>query len=554
MSVWCQNCYSQKQERISVTVINHMLINRAAFGQSELKGYVPALLFTILLLLIFPGCASVKDAVEPPGASRGHITVFLTGAEKISANIAFELASIGITAEDGTHREIMGTPVAVDSKDLAGRQVLLSEVYLPEGMYKKLHMEVREAVLKGPDRVARLALPADGIVIDADLRVLRGQSSSLFITWDADASVSDGYLFSPALSVKGQAPELSSLLIYVTNEDSNTVSVIHKQTGENVATIMVGSKPRGIAVSTDRNAPKVYVVNSGSNSISVIDPTIHKVEVEIPVRFGRNPEGIAVFSAPSGRELIFVTNYGSDNVSVIDGATYREMEKISVGDGPVAVAVDPPAENISASRFLSFDDVTLLRRYRERFFNVYVANKHSKDVSVIRMDGERNTADRVFSVPVQWSPIALEVDYPRGRVYVANFDYDDLSVVHILQIVRENMPGAVTSITNVGNSVTGIAADPEFDRLYLVKESTGEIIVIRPFSEAMGPRAVMSPMVGAVRVGNSPRSVMPDPEGRKLYVVNRESNTVSVVDKTTLREEKVIPVGRKPYGIAMFPF
>jgi YVTN family beta-propeller protein len=45
-----------------------------------------------------------------------------------------------------------------------------------------------------------------------------------------------------------------------------------------------------------------------------------------------------------------------------------------------------------------------------------------------------------------------------------------------------------------------------------------------------------------------------DPEGRKLYVVNRGSDNVSVVDKTTRAEVQVMPVGKKPYGVAMFPF
>jgi YVTN family beta-propeller protein len=55
-------------------------------------------------------------------------------------------------------------------------------------------------------------------------------------------------------------------------------------------------------------------------------------------------------------------------------------------------------------------------------------------------------------------------------------------------------------------------------------------------------------------VGTTPRSLMLDPEARKLYIVNRGSHNVSVIDKTSRKEEKVIPVGKKPYGIAMIPF
>jgi YVTN family beta-propeller protein len=45
-----------------------------------------------------------------------------------------------------------------------------------------------------------------------------------------------------------------------------------------------------------------------------------------------------------------------------------------------------------------------------------------------------------------------------------------------------------------------------------------------------------------------------DPEGRKIYVVNRGSDTVSEIDKTSRREERTFPVGKKPYGIAMFSY
>jgi len=102
--------------------------------------------------------------------------------------------------------------------------------------------------------------------------------------------VVDGYLFNPLFAVKGQTPELSTLLIYVTNEDSNNVSVINRQSGEVVATIMVGRKPKGIALGSRKDKLKLYVANSGSNSISVIDPATNKMDIEIPIRFGLGPE------------------------------------------------------------------------------------------------------------------------------------------------------------------------------------------------------------------------------------------------------------------------
>ncbi len=518
--------------------------------------YITFLLLAICSLFVFgAGCASVQEYNESRGSSQGQITVVLQGPDKPSNDISFDLEAINILSEDGTYKEIMNTPMDINSILLAGRQIRLGERYLPVGRYKKLQLIVKQPLIKRKDKAANLALPPEGIEINIDVTVRRNQNTSLFLNWNPDASVAEGYLFKPAFTLKSQVPELSSLLVYVTNEASNNVSVINRQTGEIVATILVGQKPKGIATSLGKEHPKVYVANSGSNSISVIDPTFNKVEVEIPVRFGVAPEGIAVASISPDRELIFVANYGSSNISVIDAATYQETRKINVGDGPIAVTTDPPIDSLSTIRFLSFDDINILRRFREKFFNVYVANKNSRDVSVIRMDMARNTPDDVTNIPVDWSPITLAVDYQRGKVYVGNYNYDNLSVIDILRIIKGNKAGAVSSVTNIGPSVVGIISDPEFDRIYLLKEFSGEILVIRPFSEAFGSiRATMSPIMGTITVGKSPRSIVLDPEDRKMYVVNRGSDTVSVVDKTTRREEQVIPVGKNPYGIAMFPF
>jgi YVTN family beta-propeller protein len=513
------------------------------------------LLFALCSLLIFViGCASVQKYIESSETSHGQITVFLKGPDKTSLDITFDLEAVNIMAEDGTYREIMNTPMNINSVSITDRQMLLSERIIPIGRYKKLQLIVKQALIKRKDRTANLALPPEGIYVDIDITIQRNQNTSLFLTWNPDLSIAEEYLFKPAFTVKGQVPELSALLIYVTNEDSNNVSVINRQSGDVVATIMVGKRPRGIAVSLGKEHPRVYVANSGSNSISVIDPTTNKVEIEIPIRFGTEPEGIAVARISPEKELIFVTNYGSNNVSVIDVSTYQEIDKINVGDGPIAVAIDPPLESLSSAKFLSFDDINSLRSYREDSFNVYVVNKNSKNVSVVKIYVNTNMPPEVFNLSVEWSPIALAVDYQRGKVYVANYNFDNLSVIDILQIVKGNKTGAASAITNVGISVIGVLPDPDLDRLYLLKDVPGQIVIIRPFSEAFGSlRTTVAPILGTITVGNSPRSLILDPEARKIYVVNRGSDTVSEIDKTTKREERVIPVGRRPYGITVFP-
>jgi YVTN family beta-propeller protein len=503
------------------------------------------------------GCASVTEQGEPVdyiGQNDGQITIFLSGPDQTSLDITFDLSVVNIIAEGGISREIMNTPLNINSLKIMGRQILLCEKALPEGRYEKLKFIIKEAIIKRKDRIANLALPPEGIEIPLNITVTKNQNTTVFLKWDADVSIVEGYQFKPLFFIKSQRPELSTLLVYVTNENSHNVSVINRQIDEVVSTVMVGKRPRGIATGLRRQHLRIYVANSQSNSISVIDPTTNKVETEIPIRFGKEPEGIAVATVSPEKEFIFVTNYGSNTVSVIDALTYQEMEKANVGNGPIAVAVDPPIDALFGATFLSFEDLNILRGYREKFFNVYVANKNSKEVTILKFDISRSRIVDIMNINVEWNPIALNVDFQRGKVYVANYGFDNLSVINILEIIKGNMTGAVSAISRVGRSNTGVVADPSLERIYLLKESPGEVMIIRPSLEDQSPIKTITPVIGTVPVGNSPRSLMLDPEARKLYVVNRESNNVSVIDKTTRKEEKVIPVGRKPYGITMIPY
>ncbi len=530
--------------------------NDVSIRRNGLRRRIRLLFLSLCFLLFLVGCSSVPEQVQTPdyyGPNYGQATIYLNGPDKASLDITFDVFAVNIVAEGGVSREIMNNSLSINSLSLIGRQILLAEMALPEGRYEKLKFMVKRAYIKRKE-AADLALPTEGIEIPINIVVTRNQNTTFFLKWDADASIAEGFQFRPAFAVRSQRPELSTLLVYVTNEDSNNVSVINRQTDEVVSTVMVGSKPKGVATGLRRQHLRVYVVNSKSNSISVIDPTTNRVETEIPIRFGREPEGIAVASVSPEKEFIFVTNYGSNTVSVIDALTYQEVEKVNVGNGPVAVAVDPPAETLARVQFLSFEDANLLRSYREKFLNAYVANRNSKDITVLRLDISSGRIVDVSSINVEWNPIALDVDFQRGKVYVANYGFDNLSVINIIELIKGNRTGAVSAISGVGHSNTGVIADPSLERIYLLKEVPGEVMIIRPMLEDQSPIKTITPIVGSIPVGSAPRSLMLDPEFRKLYIVNRGSHNVSVIDKTTRKEEKVIPVGKKPYGIAMIPF
>src|SRR6476646_3175935 len=123
--------------------------------------------------------------------------------------------------------------------------------------------------------------------------------------------------------------------IYVTNSGSNTISVIDGKTNKVVATIPVGTSPHGVVAldSPVGGFSTIYVTNSGSNTISLIDGKTNKVVATIPV--GTSPHDI--IGSMLGK--LYVTNSGSDNVSVIDGKTNKVVATIQVSHFPRGIAV-----------------------------------------------------------------------------------------------------------------------------------------------------------------------------------------------------------------------
>ena len=56
-----------------------------------------------------------------------------------------------------------------------------------------------------------------------------------------------------------------------------------------------------------------------------------------------------------------------------------------------------------------------------------------------------------------------------------------------------------------------------------------------------------------IPVGDAPIGVAVSPDGRRAYVTNRDSDTVSVIDTATTPSPRTIPVGDSPVGVAVTP-
>lgn len=287
----------------------------------------------------------------------------------------------------------------------------------------------------------------------------------------------------------GLAVNSSTSRIYVANSVSDNVSVIDGASSTVIATIPAGRTPRDVAVNSKTNM--VYVANSGSSEVTVIDGGSNEVIATVAV--GKEPWGIA---ADPSTDRVFVSNRRSDTLSVIDGRYNRVIRTMSVQDLPAGVAVDPDTSR------------------------VYVASSGSGHLEVI--DGVSNLPVITLSLP-GGSPVAawdVAVDSNSNRVYVATSTAE----------ARDAGGGTVLVIDASDYSLIGSIAVPSPAEALAVDSASGRIYVGSNSDERMWAiDAHTNVVTSAVGLEGGLSAVAVDSASGGVHVAHADSNTLSFV-------------------------
>ena len=130
---------------------------------------------------------------------------------------------------------------------------------------------------------------------------------------------------------------------YIANRTGNSVTVLDLVYLRPDRTLSVGVSPVALTVNPQRD--EVYVVNaqpqSPSGSITVIDTAKNTIAATIPVH--RTPSSLTLDAA--GRRA-YVVNTGSNTVSVVDLDFRREIAAYVTGDRPSAAEISPDGRTL----------------------------------------------------------------------------------------------------------------------------------------------------------------------------------------------------------------
>lgn len=266
--------------------------------------------------------------------------------------------------------------------------------------------------------------------------------------------------------------------IYVPNTGDDTLSVIDGATNSVVATIPVGKSP--CAVGTDSLSKLTYVANVNSNDVTVIDTVTNSKIATVPV--GRFPCAVGVIGWSS---RIYVGNYGSNSVSVVDGSTNTVIATIPLEGPPFGIGVNPKTNRI------------------------YIATGSVNVVTVF--DGATNTI--ITTVPVGKGPDAIGVNPVTNRIYIGNYFSDTVSVL-------DGATNTVIATIPVGKEPSGVAANPTTNRVYVGNYASNTMSVLDGVSNVV---------VATLAVGFTPDGIAVNFLTNRVYSANSNTNNVSVI-------------------------
>ena len=299
----------------------------------------------------------------------------------------------------------------------------------------------------------------------------------------------------------------------------------------------------GFAPSVADIAPRVYVPNEKSGSVSVIDPATFKVVGRIKV--GAYPQHVT-----PGWDLAKL--YVNDSaLTEIDARTGTVTRTITVPlpynlyftlDGTKAIVV---AEELNRLDFYDRQSWQLIKSLTIPWSGIdhldmsadgsYLLATTEFTGRVVKVD----TAAMAILGSLELGGLPVDVKLaPDGTVfYVTNQGRGGVSIVDPIAM-RE------VGFLQTGRGAHGLAISRDTQSLYVSNRLAGTISVIDVASRRVTANWV---------VGGSPDMLTVSLDGTQLWTGNRYGSTVIVIDTTTGQVTKTIPVESAPHGLTFFP-
>jgi len=329
--------------------------------------------------------------------------------------------------------------------------------------------------------------------------------------------------------------------LFVVCEGTDEVVVFDTRTHAIARRVHVGRAPKGLSLSPD--GKRLYVANSWSDAVSEIDTQSFEVLRSLPAGF--EPNAVVVDGA---QRVLYVANRVSDDVSLVDLATGKETKRLVAGRGASYLALSPDGKKVYCThiypvpgkfRTPPHSEITVIDTARQIVTERYRLDNAAGVFHVaLSADGRLGMAAELR--PKNLIPLA-HVEH--GWVFGNSISVFGDDVGELVQIPIDELDRYFTPPFD-------IVMAPDKSAAYISTTGSDSVTVIDirsllAFLRASKPEARRSLandlsasahyVTARIPVGKGPKGLALSPDGKQLYVTNRNDDTISIVDTAARR-------------------
>lgn len=293
--------------------------------------------------------------------------------------------------------------------------------------------------------------------------------------------------------------------MYVTGGSTGDIYVIDTNTNSQVAgtpiKITGGSFLDRIAYDPEHET--MYISDRASNNVNVIDTNTNAQVEGSPIDIGSSSQGIAY--DPVNQKMYVASSGPPPTVTIIDTDTNAVDGTVPLltGGEPRGIAYDPEHQRMYVTQLGSPGTVKII-------------------------DTTTNTVDTMNGpVTVGDDPnFGIAYDPIHQMMYVPNLISNDVSVID-----TNASPNVVTSTISGIPRAAGIEYDPVNERMYVTQATVTFTAGVRAIDTNTDPPSFKG---GPIPVGDFPLGIAYDPVHGSMYVANEGSNSVQVIQITSV--------------------
>ncbi len=295
--------------------------------------------------------------------------------------------------------------------------------------------------------------------------------------------------------------------IFVSNENSDTVTILDKKNKNVIKVLKTGGRPRDMKFSTDKT--KLYVVVSEENHIAEID--IKKLEFVDYIETGDDPE---IFDISPDGKLLAVSNEDDNELTIVDLQSKKILSRIE------NVGVEPEGVNFSPDGNLIFvtsegtNSVIIIDPFQKKIINeILVGNRPRRGIFV------KGGSEYWVSNELNGSVSIINVK----KMEVVN------TISFSLKGIREQ------NITPVDFDYS-----QEKNEVYVTLGSANHIAIVNAQNYNIKKYILAGSRVWGAALNKTQQ---------ELIVTNGNSDDISVIDLKRMVSISAIPVGKTPHTV-----